>query len=217
MNIDTQAQPFAAIASPTRAVHKPAEQISNRPVERPHHTEAAQHQGHKEIAPSDKRPDQSPPDGNNRSSGQDADFSSEEKQALERLAARDREVRAHEAAHKNAAGNLARGSAQFEYENGSDGRRYAVAGEVSIDVSKVQGDAEATIRKAEAVRRAAHAPAQPSAQDHAVAAQANRMAIEARRELDAREHGSPAPADSGYQSDAAAAAPPVGTLLDVNV
>jgi len=91
-----------------------------------------------------------------------------------------------------------------------------VAGEVNIDVSKVQGDAETTIRKAEAIRRAAHAPAQPSAQDHAVAAQAGRMAIEARRELDAREQGSPAPADSVYGTDAVAA-PPVGTLLDVNV
>lgn len=216
MNIDTQAQPFAAIASPTRAVHKPAEQISNRPVERPHRTEAAKNQGHEEIAPSDKRPDQSHPGGHNRNSGQEAEVSSEEKRELGRLAARDREVRAHEAAHKNAAGNLARGSASFEYENGPDGRRYAVAGEVNIDVSKVQGDAETTIRKAEAIRRAAHAPAQPSAQDHAVAAQASRMAIEARQELEAIEHGSSTSADSVYKRDAVTA-PPVGTLLDVNV
>jgi hypothetical protein len=109
-------------------------------------------------------------------------LSEAETRQVRELQARDREVRAHEAAHKNAAGSLA-GSASFSYQTGSDGRRYAVGGEVSIDTAKVEGNPEATIRKAQQIRRAANAPAEPSSQDHAVAAQASRMEAEARQEL----------------------------------
>lgn len=66
---------------------------------------------------------------------------------------RDREVRAHEQAHMAAAGAYSRG--------GPDNRQYAVGGEVQIDTSAVSGDPEATIRKAQTVRRAANAPATP--------------------------------------------------------
>jgi len=47
----------------------------------------------------------------------------------------------------------------------------------------VPGNPAATIRKMETVRRAALAPSQPSAKDRQVAAEAQRKAQEARREL----------------------------------
>lgn len=108
-------------------------------------------------------------------------LSEEERTEAQNLAQRDREVRAHEAAHKGAAGRYARGGAEFEYERGPDGRQYAVGGEVSIDVSR-PADPQAAIQKALIIRRAALAPAQPSAQDRSVAAEATNMAQEAKTE-----------------------------------
>lgn len=102
---------------------------------------------------------------------------------LAKLKARDREVRAHEAAHAAAAGSLAKGGPSYTYQQGSDGRRYAVGGEVNIDTGGVSGDPEATIQKARQIRTAANAPANPSAQDRAVAAQASRLEAQARQEL----------------------------------
>ncbi len=54
---------------------------------------------------------------------------------------------------------------------------------MNSDTSPVPGDAEATIRKAQTIRAAALAPANPSAQDRAVAAAATPMEAAARREL----------------------------------
>lgn len=108
------------------------------------------------------------------------DPSSPEYHKLEELKTRDREVRAHEMAHLAAAGPHARGGPSFEYERGADGRRYATGGHVNIDTSPIPGNPEATLRKAEAVRRAALAPAEPSPQDRRVAADAAAMVTEAR-------------------------------------
>ena len=105
---------------------------------------------------------------------------------IRELAARDREVRAHEQAHNSVGGEYA-GAAEYTYEVGPDGKRYAVGGEVSIDVSKVPGDPEATIEKADQVRRAALAPAEPSAQDLRVAALASQIELEAQSELRAQQ------------------------------
>ncbi|MEE9258122.1 MAG: putative metalloprotease CJM1_0395 family protein [Nitrospinaceae bacterium] len=115
--------------------------------------------------------------------GAGQELSKEERQVLEQLRARDREVRAHEQAHLAVAGGYARGGPKFEYQTGPDGKRYAVGGEVSIDTSKVPGDPQATLVKAQVIRRAANAPRNPSAQDRQVAAQATRLETEARREL----------------------------------
>ncbi len=112
--------------------------------------------------------------------GQETSQSPEERQVLQQLQARDREVRAHELAHVAAGAGLVRSGAAFSYQRGPDGRFYAVGGEVGIDTSAVPGDPVATQRKAEQIQRAALAPAQPSGQDRAVAAQAARMAMEAR-------------------------------------
>jgi hypothetical protein len=99
------------------------------------------------------------------------------------LAKADREVRAHEQAHLAAAGAHVTSGPAYQYRTGPDGKRYAVAGEVGIDVAPVAGNPEATIRKAQVIQAAANAPADPSGQDRAVAAQAARMEAKARLEL----------------------------------
>ena len=107
----------------------------------------------------------------------------EEKVALAKLRAQDRKVRAHEQAHQAAASGLVKGGANFTFERGPDGKQYAVGGEISIDTSQIPGDPEATIRKARQIRAAALAPADPSPQDRAVAAQATAMEAQAKQEL----------------------------------
>jgi len=106
-----------------------------------------------------------------------------EREEIAKLRARDKEVRAHEQAHSAAAGGLAKGGASFTYERGPDGQQYAVGGEVNIDTSPVPGDPEATIRKAQQIRSAALAPADPSSQDRAVSASATTLEAQARQEL----------------------------------
>jgi len=106
-----------------------------------------------------------------------------ELQQVRELKARDREVRVHEQAHLSAAGKYANGGASFTFQRGPNGTLYATGGEVSIDTSPVPNEPQATLEKANAIQRAAHAPTQPSAQDRAVAAKASQMATEARTEL----------------------------------
>ena len=105
-----------------------------------------------------------------------------EQRQLQQLAERDREVKAHEQAHQAVGGQYA-GAINLTYERGPDGKNYAVAGEVPIDIGKVANDPQATLDKAETVRRAALAPAEPSSQDRRVAAQAVQIALEARAEI----------------------------------
>jgi hypothetical protein len=69
------------------------------------------------------------------------------------------------------------------YERGPDGAQYAIGGEVSIDTAPVDGDPQATIEKMRTVRAAALAPAEPSPQDRAVAAQAMQLMLQAQSEL----------------------------------
>ena len=102
---------------------------------------------------------------------------------VEELKRRDIEVRAHEAAHLAAAGKHATSGASFDYKRGPDGKSYAAGGEVSIDTSPVPNDPQATLRKAQQIQAAARAPANPSAQDRQVAAQAGVMAADARLEI----------------------------------
>ena len=111
--------------------------------------------------------------------------SAAEQRMLADLKARDREVRNHENAHRAAGGDLVRGGS-YDYQQGPDGKRYAVGGDVQIDTSPVPEDPAATAEKMSRVIGAALAPAQPSSTDLAVAAQAaaerNRALVEARRE-----------------------------------
>jgi hypothetical protein len=109
-------------------------------------------------------------------------LSSGEQRQLADLRRRDRQVKTHEAAHTTVGGALA-GAASFTYQKGPDGQSYAVGGEVSIDVSAVDGDPQATIVKSHRIIRTALAPADPSGQDRAVAAQAAQLATRAGLEL----------------------------------
>ncbi|MFT5007358.1 MAG: hypothetical protein ACI9RY_000593 [Reinekea sp.] len=98
------------------------------------------------------------------------------------LASLDREVRAHEQAHKSVGGQHT-GTMAFTFEFGPDGKRYAVGGEVPIDVGRVAGDPEATLHKAQQVHLAALAPAEPSIQDRRVAVLASQLVVEAQGEI----------------------------------
>ncbi|MBO2569440.1 hypothetical protein I6M39_10560 [Shewanella algae] len=110
---------------------------------------------------------------------------SREQQALEReidsLMKRDTQVRSHEQAHA-AVGGIHAGQPAFEFEKGPDGKRYAVEGEVQIDVSVVNDDPLATMAKMKQVYAAAMAPVDPSMVDIRVAAEAMRKYNQAREE-----------------------------------
>lgn len=160
---------------------------------------------------------ESKPAGGSRAPGDP--LSDEQQKQVAKLKAIDTKVRQHEAAHQAAGGGLA-GGASFTYQEGPDGRRYAVGGEVPIR-SGGSSSPEAAIRQLEQVKRAALAPADPSGQDLAVAAQATASQAEARQQLNAAaaseaagqgggtEASSPAnsPASSPADSPAAAEAP----------
>jgi len=90
---------------------------------------------------------------------------------IDALKKRDAEVKAHEKAHQSAGGPYA-GAATYTYQQGPDGNKYAIGGEVSIDASPIRNDPKATATKMQVVERAALAPAHPSSQDLHVAAQA---------------------------------------------
>lgn len=120
------------------------------------------------------------PDGAKTSSGEGLD--AQEQAQLMKLQQRDSEVRRHEQAHLAAAGQYARGGPSFTLQKGPDGKSYAVGGEVGIDVSK-ESTPEATIIKMQTIRRAALAPASPSAADRKIAAQASVKEARARQEI----------------------------------
>lgn len=113
----------------------------------------------------------------------EAEIRRQENQITQKLQARDREVRAHEAAHLAAGRSYVTSGPSYTYQQGPDGRAYAIGGEVQLDTSEVAGDPESTLSKAETVRRAALAPANPSPQDLRVAASASQMAAQARLEI----------------------------------
>ena len=117
------------------------------------------------------------------SAKEDSETVISEQRVLQQLKSRDREVRAHELAHVSVGARFVTSGAQFSYQKGSDGRLYAIGGEVSIDTSAVPGNPEATIQKSQVIARAALAPANPSSQDRQVAAQAISLGQQARVEL----------------------------------
>jgi hypothetical protein len=110
-------------------------------------------------------------------------LSPEAKAEVAKLQARDADVRAHENAHLAAGGGIVTGGANYTYQEGPDGRNYAVGGEVGVDTSPVRGNPQATIAKAMHIMAAALAPADPSGQDRSVAAQAASMAAQAAGEV----------------------------------
>ena len=123
------------------------------------------------------------------------ELSAEELQAVEELKSRDREVRAHEMAHLASAGQHARGGPSYTFQQGPDGRRYAIGGEVPIDVGE-EKTPEQTIQKMRAVRSAAMAPANPSPADRSIAASASALEAQARQEIQAEQAKAAQPGSS---------------------
>lgn len=117
-----------------------------------------------------------------RNAGDAQQKQADEQQQIDKLAATDRKVRAHEQAHLSAGADLVRGGVSFQYVTGPDGKRYAVGGEVSVDASSGKTPQE-TIAKAARIRAAALAPADPSGQDRQAAAAAAQMEMQARQQL----------------------------------
>jgi len=136
-----------------------------------------------------KLPD-SPGNPSGQTPGEDGvEISSDAKKKIAELAAVDQAVRAHEAAHMAAGGGLVRGGAAYSYQRGPDGKNYAVGGEVSIDTSPVSDNPAATLQKAQQIKAAAMAPADPSPQDRKVAAMASAMALKAAADLAKKAQG----------------------------
>ena len=76
---------------------------------------------------------------------------------------------------------------QQRYEVDPEGRRYLVAAEVAVDVTPVPGDPAATLRKMDAIRRATSSGS-PSSSARDAAAEATRLALQARAQLAAERY-----------------------------
>lgn len=134
----------------------------------------------------------------------------ERKARVAELRAIDRNVRAHEAAHQ-AAGGAAAGGMTLHYTEGPDGKQYATAGEVQIDLS-TGATPDQTIAKMETVQRAANAPADPSPQDMRVAAEARAIEEQARSEKNDRSANSSGGSGSATARRATAAYAAAGAI-----
>ena len=184
--IDSPLPPPQLMVMPVRPEPVPPGQATLRPSPAPNGAEAGARHPLTDHQRDDTKVARERPESARRNAPapQQAELDATTRRQLEALKSRDREVRAHEAAHQHAAGPLARGSANFEYQVGPDGRRYAIGGEVNVETSRT-GDPARDIENARAIRRAALAPAVPSAQDLRVASEASAMEIRAQQELQA--------------------------------
>lgn len=136
-----------------------------------------------EELPAEKETEESPEAENTeKPKEQTQELSQEEKQQIAELKARDIEVKAHEQAHMAAAAGINASAPSYDYQVGPDGKKYAVGGEVSISFSKSSNPAD-NLKKAQTMKAAALAPANPSAQDMSVARSADQMIIEAQKEI----------------------------------
>ena len=122
----------------------------------------------------------------------------DEEQILSELQSIDSEVRAHELAHQSAGGGLA-GAASFSYQEGPDGKMYAISGEVPIS-APASSNPDETISNAQKIIAAATAPANPSSQDIAVASSARMMMIKAQQQK-MQESQNPDKATKAYQDN----------------
>ena len=116
-----------------------------------------------------------------KSNKSDEELSPDEERLVRDLQSRDSEVKAHEAAHQAAGGGMT-GAASYTYQQGPDGKMYAIGGEVSISM-KAGSTPQETIANARQIAAAAMAPANPSPQDYAVATSARVMEMKAQQQL----------------------------------
>lgn len=115
-------------------------------------------------------------------------LSQDEQRLVKDLASRDSEVRAHEAAHQASGGGMT-GAATFTYQQGPDGKMYAIGGEVSISMKSGSSPQE-TIANARQIATAAMAAGDPGPQDFAVASSARVMEMKAKQQLAKQEQES---------------------------
>ncbi len=99
----------------------------------------------------------------------------EEKREIEKIRKNGRNVRRRELVYRAVVGNHVRGAASFQYDTGPDGIKYATDGHTSIDTRPVINNPEASIRKAQAIKR--------TKIDRSVAVEIDKMEREARQKL----------------------------------
>ncbi|MDF1878482.1 hypothetical protein JHD46_02380 [Sulfurimonas sp. SAG-AH-194-C20] len=109
------------------------------------------------------------------------ELSTDEERLVKDLSSRDSEVKAHEAAHQGAGGGLA-GAASYTYQQGPDGKMYAIGGEVSISTPS-GSTPEEKLKNARTLASAALAAGNPSPQDFSVASSARVMEMQALQEI----------------------------------
>jgi len=97
-----------------------------------------------------------------------------DKELIQRLQQRDREVHLEEQTHVSVAGKYARGAPSYNYQMGPDGRMYAVGGRVAVDTGSTGNSAEDQI-KSRTLRAAALGVANPSTADAMVAMHAGNL------------------------------------------
>jgi len=151
-------------------------ELANSAISEEHNEQSKEQQQSKSQGKNDDQQDSE--------SNHEHDHADEFQQAHEisELKHRDKEVRSHELAHA-AVGGAHAGAPNYSFETGPDGKKYAVEGEVSIDLSSIEGDPKATIAKMQKVHAAALAPANPSVQDTRVAATAAQIILQAQSEI----------------------------------
>lgn len=89
---------------------------------------------------------------------------------LSKFRNKDLEVRTHEQAHATIAHTTS--PIAYNYQEGPDGKMYAVGGSVRFDTS-IPEDPKSAIFKMEMLQKAASAPVETSAADNTIAAQSN--------------------------------------------
>jgi hypothetical protein len=178
--------PQRVMAAPAEPVAAPAPAIESKPAVSPSLNIVAQADAsengldaaskQKASAPTE------PAEKASAASGGTKELTQEEKAQIAKLRARDREVRAHEQAHAAVGGGQA-GAPSYTYQQGPDGKQYAVGGEVAIKASTSPSNPRAAIQQLQQMARAALAPASPSGQDRAVAAAAQQQIAQLQAQL----------------------------------
>lgn len=108
-------------------------------------------------------------------------LSPDEERLVKDLALRDSQVKTHEGAHQAAGGGMT-GAASYTYQQGPDGKMYAIGGEVSISM-KSGATPEETARNARQMISSAMAASNPSPQDFAVASSARILEMKALQQI----------------------------------
>ena len=174
IDISREARAMKIQAAEAHENRKETEKISSEKLE---DDEEFLHEGHDHS-----HDDEDDHDGLARQIANQKELSKEELKELRELQSRDRQVRNHEQAHVAASGSIATSGPTYEYEQGPDGRKYAVGGSVSYNVPPADSPEE-ELRLAQQLRRMALAPMDPSPKDRATAAKAAAKEAKASREI----------------------------------